>query len=89
MSRTDMRGQTILGPATMKLIMTAREKRALERKARLVVHRAASHEEAQLWDLKFWQEQGPRARLSALVALHRDVAAIHPEHQVPVSKWRP
>lgn len=43
------------------------------RRERLVAHRTADHDDAEAWDLEFWQTQGPEARLSALVALRRDV----------------
>jgi hypothetical protein len=39
----------------------------------MVVHRAANFEEAEAWDLEFWQGQCPEQRLSALVAIRRDV----------------
>ena len=39
----------------------------------MVAHRAASFEEAEAWDLDFWQSQSPEQRLSALVAIRRDV----------------
>ena len=44
------------------------------RRERLVAHRASSHAEA--WDLDFWQSQSPEDRLSALVAIRRDVEAV-------------
>jgi hypothetical protein len=46
------------------------------RRARMVGHRASSHADAEEWDLDFWQAQGPEARLSALVALRRDLEAV-------------
>ncbi len=42
----------------------------------MVVHRASSFEDAERWDLEFWQSQTPAARLAALVAIHRDVAKV-------------
>lgn len=39
----------------------------------MVAHRAANFEEAEAWDLDFWQIQSPEQRLSALAAIHRDV----------------
>ena len=53
-----------------------REKRAAERRAKMTGNQAQSFQEAEDWDLEFWQKQTPQARLSALVAIHRDVAAI-------------
>jgi len=49
------------------------EERSQERRRRLVAHRAASHAEAEAWDLEFWQSRTPEERLSALVAIRRDV----------------
>lgn len=40
---------------------------------RMVVNHARSFEEAEAWDLEFWQNQTPEERLSALVAIRRDV----------------
>ena len=56
--------------------MTTLEERSRNRKTRMVGHRAHSFEEADRWDLEFWQKQSPEARLSALVAIHRDVAKV-------------
>lgn len=39
----------------------------------MVDHRAANFEEAEAWDLDFWQSQSPEQRLSALAAIRRDV----------------
>jgi predicted RNA-binding Zn ribbon-like protein len=38
-----------------------------------VAHRAANFEEAEAWDLDFWQRQSPEQRLSAFLAIRRDV----------------
>lgn len=51
--------------------MTRRE-RSERRRSRIVVHRAKNFEDAEAWDLEFWQQKSPEERLSALVALHRD-----------------
>ena len=40
------------------------------------MNRARTHEEAEAWDLEFWQTAGPDARLSALVAIHEDVGFV-------------
>ncbi len=37
------------------------------------VHRAHSFAEADAWDLDYWQRRTPEERLSALVAIRRDV----------------
>ena len=39
----------------------------------MVVNRASSFEEADAWDLDYWQSRTPEERLSALVAIRRDV----------------
>jgi len=46
------------------------------RRGRLVAHRASGHADAEAWDLDFWQSQSPEDRLSALVAIRRDVEAV-------------
>ncbi len=46
------------------------------RRERLVAHRASGHDDAEAWDLEFWQAQGPEDRLSALVAIRRDVETV-------------
>jgi hypothetical protein len=46
------------------------------RRERLVAHRASGHADAEAWDLEFWQAQSPQDRLSALVAIRRDVEAV-------------
>jgi len=56
---------------------------------RIVSHVATSHEEAEAWDLAYWQARGPRERLSALVAIHRDIAAVDPSYTVPRTRWTP
>jgi hypothetical protein len=50
--------------------------RSRRRRERLVAHRATGHEDAEDWDLDFWQAQGPEERLSALVAIRRDIQAV-------------
>jgi hypothetical protein len=46
------------------------------RRERIVAHRATGHADAEAWDLDFWQSQSPEDRLSALVAIRRDVEAV-------------
>lgn len=46
------------------------------RRGRIVAHRASDHADAEAWDLDFWQSQSPEDRLSALVAIRRDVEAV-------------
>ena len=56
--------------------MTALEERSRERRRRMITHTARSHDEAETWDLEFWQACTPEERLSALVAIHRDVELV-------------
>lgn len=51
----------------------ARRGRAARRRERLVANRASSFEDAEAWDLEFWQSRTPQERLSAFVQLRRDV----------------
>ncbi len=53
-----------------------RLERSRRRKERIRVHRASSFDDAERWDLEFWQSQTPQARLSALVAILRDVEKV-------------
>lgn len=50
--------------------------RAAERQRRIIAHVATDWRDAEDWDLEFWQKQGAQARLSALVALRNDLAAV-------------
>ncbi|MBN1868082.1 hypothetical protein JW916_12420 [Candidatus Sumerlaeota bacterium] len=50
------------------------EERSAERQRRIVVHRAKDFADAERWDLEFWQSRTPAERLSAFVAIRRDVA---------------
>lgn len=56
--------------------MSTLEERAIERRRSMVANLAHSPEEAEAWDLEFWQNAGPEARLSALVAIHEEVAYV-------------
>ena len=51
-----------------------REQRARERRSRIVTHRAKGFEDAESWDLAFWQSKTPQERLSALISIREDVA---------------
>jgi hypothetical protein len=42
----------------------------------MMVHVASSFEDAEAWDLEFWQAMTPEERLSALVAIRRDVEVV-------------
>jgi hypothetical protein len=57
------------------LPMTIEERTEL-RKKRIVVNVARSHDEAEAWDLEFWLAMTPQERLSALVAIRRDVEKV-------------
>lgn len=50
--------------------------RSRERRERMVTHVAKSFEDAEAWDLEFWQKRTPEERLSALVAIRRDVEVV-------------
>ncbi|MDD5309496.1 MAG: hypothetical protein PHU25_19440 [Deltaproteobacteria bacterium] len=50
--------------------------RSAQRRRRIVAHLAAGYEDAEAWDLDYWLGRTPQERLSALVAIRRDVAAI-------------
>lgn len=56
--------------------MTGMEKRASRRARKMVAHISSSWEEAEKWDLEFWQSRTPEERLSALVAIREDVEAV-------------
>jgi hypothetical protein len=55
---------------------TSLKQRSLERRMRMVANRATSFEDAEAWDLEFWQEKTPEERLSALVAIRREVELV-------------
>lgn len=52
--------------------------RSRQRHKRIEAHIAHSHEEAEEWDLEFWQRQTPQMRLAALVAIHEDIRKARP-----------
>ncbi len=56
--------------------MSTLEERSAQRRQRMVTNRASSPEEAEAWDLDFWQDAGPEARLSALVVVREEVALV-------------
>lgn len=56
--------------------MSTLEERSAERSRRMVANTANSPEEAEAWDLDYWQEAGPERRLSALVAIHEDLVLV-------------
>ena len=52
------------------------KERSEERRKCMVAHRAANFEEAEQWDLDFWQKQTPQQRLSALVSIRKDILKV-------------
>jgi hypothetical protein len=52
------------------------KERSAARRKRIVGHRATDFKDAENWDLDFWQSQTPEQRLSALVAIRRDVIKV-------------
>lgn len=52
------------------------KERSRRRRKRIVGHRARDHADAERWDLDFWQRRTPQERLSALVAIRRDVEMV-------------
>lgn len=49
------------------------KERSRIRRSRIVANLAADFEDAERWDLDFWQRQTPEERLSALIAIRKDV----------------
>jgi len=58
------------------LIVIDLEERSRKRRETIETHRARSSADAEAWDLEYWQRRTPEERLSALVAIHRDVALV-------------
>jgi SpoVK/Ycf46/Vps4 family AAA+-type ATPase len=63
-------------PKKEKKALSGLEWRAARRRKRMVSNIARNWEEAEEWDLKFWQSQTPEMRLSALVSLREDFEMI-------------
>ena len=59
------------------------EERSAERRKRIVAHVATSFEDAERWDLEYWQSKTPEERLSALVAIRRDVETVEAGRDEP------
>ncbi len=53
------------------------EERAKRRRQRIVAARSTSFEEAEKWDLKYWQSLSPEERLEAFMAIREDVEKVH------------
>lgn len=58
------------------LIAMSIEERSRRRRRVIEVHRAGSFEEAEAWDLEYWQRRTPEERLSALVAIRHEVELV-------------
>ncbi len=54
------------------------QQRTKLRKRNIIAHKATDFDDAERWDLEFWQKQTPQMRLSALVAIINDINAINP-----------
>jgi hypothetical protein len=52
------------------------KERSAARQKQIIAHRAKDFRDAELWDLDFWQSRTPEQRLSALVAIRRDVIKV-------------
>jgi hypothetical protein len=52
------------------------QERSAMRRKRMQSHRSRDFAEAERWDLEYWQKQTPEQRLSALVAIRKDVAMV-------------
>ena len=52
----------------------------------MVAHVATSFEDAEAWDLDFWQKLTAEERLSALVAIRRDVEVVEAARDVGPSE---
>jgi len=52
------------------------EERSAERRKRIEVNVAHSFQEAEEWDLRYWQNRTPQERLAALAAIRRDVEKV-------------
>lgn len=56
--------------------------RSRARRERLVGNRASTFAEAEEWDLAFWQGCSPQERLTAFVAIRRDVELVEAARSV-------
>jgi hypothetical protein len=72
----------------LKASIVGIEERSRERRKRMVAHVATSFEDAAAWDLDFWQRVTPEERLSALVAIRRDVEVVEAARDVDPSEER-
>ena len=65
-----------LGFSAKMLIVKDLEERSRKRRKTMETHRTTSFHDAEEWDLDYWQRRTPEERLSALVAIHRDIALV-------------
>jgi hypothetical protein len=56
--------------------MSTLKERSEARRRLIVTNRTTSHEEAEAWDLEFWQSRTADERLSAFVAILEDVSHV-------------
>ena len=56
--------------------MMTLEERSRRRFETMETHRTTSFSEADQWDLEYWQRRTPEERLSAFVALRREVEMV-------------
>jgi len=68
----------VQGPCCSAKILIVKDLQERSRKRRKIIetHRTTSFDDAEEWDLDYWQRRTPEERLSALVAIHRDVALV-------------
>ncbi len=64
------------------------KERSRHRSRRIVANLTADFENAEQWDLDFWQSQTPEDRLSALIALRKDVEKVIRARQKATPKDR-
>jgi hypothetical protein len=75
--RDNLSAEELRGPCMERGAEMGIKERSEQRRRRIVANRAASFEEAERWDLEFWQNLTPEERLSALVAIRRDVEKVN------------
>lgn len=61
------------------------EERSAKRRRTMKTHLAKGFADAEQWDLAFWQEQTPEERLSALIAIRKDVERIEAAREAGAS----
>lgn len=56
------------------------KERADDQKKRIEANMARNFKDAENWDLDFWQDLSPEQRLSALVAIRKDIDKVVKTH---------